>query len=869
MPVPTTPVPDNATQSIPPISDAEREHLGSILGVWDWDPATDTTRCSGGIAAAIGQPGAADAMVAFYRTVDKVHPDDVPAVRDAMRPVLRGEREQFVVSYRFRAAGGWRWYVAQGHVAERGPGGRAMNLRGVVVDFTERQRFRQANSELRARFRDLVESLVDWYWDIDADYRYRVLSGMPRTRPEIDPRAFIGRRWDETGNLPVDMDRDGFVALLDRQAPFRDILFRRARTDGTTLYSMVCGEPLFDASGTFNGYHGVIRDVSAEKSAELALKRSEARFRDLVELSSDWYWELDADLRYRIVKGVEREHFGVPPEAFLGRHPWDMGAQPVEQSWDDIRRMLEAHLAAKDVLFKRSLPDGTTRFQLTNGRPIFDEDGGFVGYHGTVRDITALKSAEQALALSEQRFRDFARASGDWMSETDAEGRYTWVSDLIAAKRGVPAEWYLGRRRIDIASRDSDLAQEPWKSHLEALARREPFRDFRYVSEDAGGRAVISVSGVPVFDMHGTFLGYRNSGADITEQAAIEERARHALDLLRAAMEKLDQGVVLCDAGDRIVFCNARFRIDNASVGDRLLPGTLYEDFMRAAIDVGRIPDAVGREDQWLAERTARRRRGPNRFERRRNDGGWYLISDTPLPDGGVITFTLDITAQKDAQAVRDTEARAQRGALVREVHHRIKNNLQGMAGLLGLRAAAQPGTAPALQEAIRQIQAIAKVHGMYGQGGDRISLAALVGDIVAATNGLRGIQASVDPQAVGGDWLVDEQDAVPVALVVNELVWNAIKHTDPAVPDPVRVALLATAVEGARLEVRNRGRLDVAGKDAVRSGVGLGLMRTLLPEHAGAIELSQHGEHVLAVLELRSPAVRRQAATPPEPADV
>jgi PAS domain S-box-containing protein len=264
--------------------------------------------------------------------------------------------------------------------------------------------------------------------------------------------------------------------------------------------------------------------------------------------------------------------------------------------------------------------------------------------------VAGLARQRRAVTESEARFRDFASASGDWFWETDAEGRFTWISPQVEERLGYLPQRYIGQRRIDIAAEGFDLGAAPWKSHLETLARREPFRDLVYRRQTPKGMKWIRVAGLPTFDPRGRFAGYRGSATDVTSAIDAELRARAAEERLGDALDGLTELIVLCDSGDRIVYVNRGFREFNAAVAEHLAPGKLYADHLRASIALGLFPDALGREQAWLAEHMALRRAAAGPVERRRQEGRWLLVQDRVLHDGGIVTFGIDITERKQAE---------------------------------------------------------------------------------------------------------------------------------------------------------------------------------------------------------------------------
>ena len=143
-----------------------------------------------------------------------------------------------------------------------------------------------------------------------------------------------------------------------------------------------------------------LQNEAAERStAEKHLRASEARFRDLSEMSSDWFWEMDADLRYTEVSGggLMAHAPASDPNSPLGKYRWELpivGVTPAQ--WAEHRRVLEAHQPFKDFIYQIRARTGEQRWCAIHGKPIF-EDGVFKGYRGTGSDITERRQTEQRI----------------------------------------------------------------------------------------------------------------------------------------------------------------------------------------------------------------------------------------------------------------------------------------------------------------------------------------------------------------------------------------------------------------------------------------------------------------------------------------
>jgi diguanylate cyclase (GGDEF)-like protein/PAS domain S-box-containing protein len=140
---------------------------------------------------------------------------------------------------------------------------------------------------------------------------------------------------------------------------------------------------------------GAITDITTQKEALARLQESEARFRGLTALSSDWYWEQDEQFRFVRVDGNRENAEALRAPDYIGKTRWESRVQGVtDEGWARHRAQLEAHAVFHDFEMQRQLSDGSWVWVTLNGAPIFDAQGQFKGYRGTGRDITARKQAE-------------------------------------------------------------------------------------------------------------------------------------------------------------------------------------------------------------------------------------------------------------------------------------------------------------------------------------------------------------------------------------------------------------------------------------------------------------------------------------------
>jgi PAS domain S-box-containing protein len=231
------------------------------------------------------------------------------------------------------------------------------------------------------------------------------------------------------------------------------------------------------------------------------------------------------------------------------------------------------------------------------------------------------------------------------------------------------------------------------------------------------------------------------------------------------------------------------------------------------------------------------------------------LTRDTEQADQ-LLVVASDITEQRAAEQARLEAAIAQREMLVKEVHHRIKNNLQGVAGLLQQIAMRKPEVAPAISEVVGQVQAIAQVYGLQVGSGGPLRLKAVVEAIASSVQRTFGRPITLAMEgAHAADWQLPEAESIPIALCLNELLTNAHKHGPGT--SALRCTLDATD-QGVSIQIRSPGELPPGfNVDRVPGGVsGLGLVRALLPRRSAKLVLRQDGPEVLTQVDLTPPGI-------------
>lgn len=168
------------------------------------------------------------------------------------------------------------------------------------------------------------------------------------------------------------------------------------------------------------------------------------------------------------------------------------------------------------------------------------------------------ESVDEALRESEERFRTLVQFSFDVYWETDAQHRFV-RQEFDRTLKDAPAPGSeIGKTRWEVPYLEPD--EEAWRRHRETLDAHLPFRDFELARPTpGGGKRYVSVSGLPVFDARGTFVGYRGVGRDITERKRADETLRQREKELRDIIETMPAMAFVTDAGGRNAIGNRRW----------------------------------------------------------------------------------------------------------------------------------------------------------------------------------------------------------------------------------------------------------------------------------------------------------------------
>jgi PAS domain S-box-containing protein len=586
-------------------------------------------------------------------------------------------------------------------------------------------------------------------------------------------------------------------------------------------------------------------------SAE-ALRASEARLRATFEQAAVGLAELGLDGRWLRVNERLCAILGQSPELLLGLSLADVAeGEDLARDRRSMDGLLRGELATSTLenrLLRRDSTSVAVNLTLSLRR---DEEGEPACFIVVVEDITDRKRAEAEVLASRSKLEAALESMTDAVFISDAEGRFIDFNEAFASfhrfkdKSECATTFAEYPAFLDVYQADGQLAPVSQWAVPRAL-RGEVGTNVEYGlrRKDTGQTWVGSYSFAPIRDKDGRIVGSVVVGRDVTEeksaQAALREselrfsKSFHA-NPAAIAISRLRDGlyVDVNEAFERLFGYGKAEVIGSSADRLGLWPKTLREPLVKEISQRGRIENF---------ELTIRRKSG---------EACDLLASFEAIELGGdpcILSILTDITDMKRAEAAVASALR-EKESLLRELYHRTKNNMLTIISMLSLRAAMNPQIAlrDFVEDMSQRVMAMALIHDKLYKYRDlsRIDLGEYIADLAALRMGGTELGARVELVIEAEKVLVLIDTAMPLALVANELLTNALKHAFPGERrGRIALGLRRKATGEIELSVSDDG-IGLPSEPGGEASRGFGLRMTFAiveQQLQGRIELSGEG---------------------------
>jgi len=585
-------------------------------------------------------------------------------------------------------------FVRESATAVRDDAGNILHYEGTVEDITARKRAEEAVRESEERYRRVVEDQTELICRFRPTGELTFVNGAYCRYFDKEPEDLIGR-----GFLPLIPEEDRSkpsecIAALSRDKPVGQAEHRVIDPDGGRLrWVRWVNRLIFDEQGSPLEYQAVGRDITREKHAEQALRRTQRERAAILNSMTEHVVYHDRDMTVVWANRTACDSVGLAPEEIVGKtcyKLWQGRSSPCDRC--PVERTLEAGGPHAEEM---ATPDGKQWFVRSS--PVEDENGDLVGVVEITMDITDRKRAEEALRESEERYRAIFEQAADSIILIDPEtAAFVEFNDQAHTNLGYTRQEFekLTLADIDVFESAADVAE-----HVDNIVKSGSGIFETKHSAKNGDVRDIEVNSRPVSIQGKSYI--HAIWRDVTEA----KRARERLEQQAKVLANVTDAVVVFAADRTVSYWNRAAERTYGYSAEEVVGGAGLMFLMRPQDDNDELADqirqAVKTEGRWSHPR----------WPALTKDGReiWVNVTLSKLDIGtdeppGTLVVARDVTEEVLLQErLIRTERLAAIGTLASGVAHEMNNLLGGLRGLADV-AASDRDMVPDLIETARTV---------------------------------------------------------------------------------------------------------------------------------------------------------------------
>lgn len=638
------------------------------------------------------------------------------------------------------------------------------------------------------KYRTLAENAHDMIFIINLEDKIVYVNNYAASLLELKPGQLIGKPRDIFFPVGISKNqRKGLDRTIENGSPIRiesQISFPKCQMWLDTRLI-----PLNDKNGEAYAVMGISRDISHRKEIEDALRLSEEKYRNMVENINDVIFTVNNEgfITYisprieKITKYKQDELMGKNLSYFV--HPDDL-AVLFNNLYNGVgngdRSIQEFRIIDKDSKLKYLRTSGQNI--LTNGK--------IVGITGVFSDITRSKKMEEVIKDSEQRLKSILYGSPLPAFVIDKYHKVLYWNKALERFSGISEDELIGtdehyrafysEKRPCMADIlvDNDISaiSSTYPNNSSAIEIEDAYQSTDFFPDIGNDGKWLHFTAASIKDSQGNIVGAVETLEDVTERIKADETLKESEERFRSVVESSTDAIIITDNKMNIVSWNK---------GAEKIFGYEADEI------VGKLITAIvpyEEEDENFSHDELTILEKPLEMEGLRKDGNKFpieILINSWNMDGETFytSFIRDITRRKIVEG-KIKSSLNEKEVLLKEIHHRVKNNMQIISSLISLQTdyADNEDTIKMFQDSKNRIRSMALIHEKLYQSEDisLIDFSDYIESLAGRLLEVYGVGRRITLKVNAEDIFLSIDSAIPCGLIINELVSNSIKHAFP-----------------------------------------------------------------------------------------
>jgi PAS domain S-box-containing protein len=693
--------------------------------------------------------------------------------------------------------------------------------------------------ESEQRFRTIVETAQEGIWAMNENFETTFVNRKMSDMLGYQPDEMLGKI---VSNFMFPEDLSDHNQKMDsREMGVSESYERRFRhKDGSEVWTIVSATALTTDFDGFKGSFATFTNITERKKTEKKLKESENKYREIYENAMEGIYQSTPQGTYITVNPAFAQISGYnTPEEMISEVDDIRRLYVNPKDRDYLAQVLEEYGEIKNLEAEFYNRSRDKIWLLINSKAVRDEEGNIKHYEGTVIDITDRKKAEIALQEKQNELNEIYNNIPDIIARFNPELQYTYVSSAAEIYMNLKIEHFIGKTNLEagMPAENIELYDKAIRQVFLTGKSAEINLSFKRGMENRFYEARL----IPEFSADGNVKSVLAVNRDITEQQKYQDQVLESKILFETMAQVAPVGIFHTDPEGKYIYVNQRWtEIAGISEENAMGDGWL---------------NAVHQDDQkktfnaWYAALWKNMFRLEYRFHDNYGNITWVLGEALPEIDDegnvhGFVGTVTDITDLKNSEN-EILDSLNEKNVLLREIHHRVKNNLQIISSLINLQAkyVEADETVEILKESQNRVRAMAMVHenlylsDTFSNIDMELYLEKLIRHLYISYGAeRRNITYSLEVS----DVLLNLDTAIPCGLIINELISNSIKHAYTEEGGLIKIKLLDN-VDEIEMIVSDKGvglpsEFDIEDTTTL----GLKLVYTLVKQLNGTIKLDK-----------------------------